>query len=323
MINEDSLGNRMAQVLYTLDSFRATSKRLQDEAIGNTQIIEELAGLEKYISETYVSRVFYEIIQNADDCQSTKFHAFLHKQSILLFNDGQAFSDKDLESLCRSAFSSKQRGVNIGYRGIGFKSVAGVCKMVSVISGQLEVYFSREKTHELLAKESRVPLLRIPHLGSLDPDLTSVAKEYADKQGMKTCIILHDADSGSLLNDLKGINRTSISFLRSLLEIDIKLESYAKRLIAVRVPESGKRIGEISQRDIIVTTQTTTDGKEISAQHDVRIWSYRNIGISTEIKEQKPIRLKKNEAYAQAFLPMLTTTGLGARINGDFSTDPS
>lgn len=313
----------MGQGLYTLDGFKATSQRLQDEAISNTQIIEELAGLEKYISETYVSRVFYEIIQNADDCESVRFHAFLHNQSLLLFNDGHAFSDTDLESLCRSAFSSKQRGVNIGYRGIGFKSVAGICKMVTVISGNLEVYFSREKTHELISKDSRVPLLRVPHMGSLDQELTGVAKAYLEEQGMKTCIILHKADSGSLLNDLKGLNRTSISFLRNLLEIDINLGSYAKTLVAVRIPDSSRRIGEISQRDIVVTAKIITDGRETSAHHDMRIWSYRNIGISTETKDNKPLRLKKNEAYAQAFLPMLTTTGLGARINGDFSTDPS
>jgi len=313
----------MSEAQYTLDSFRQTSKRLQDEAIGNTQIIEELAGLEKYISETYVSRVFYEIIQNADDCQSKRFHAFTQDQSILLFNDGQPFSDKDLESLCRSAFSSKQRGVNIGYRGIGFKSVAGVCKMVSVISGDLEVYFSREKTHKLLSRDSRVPLLRVPHLGSLNPELTSTAKEYAHNHSMKTCIVLHEADISSLLNDLKGLNRTSISFLRSLLEIDIRLESYSKKLVAERVPDSARRIGEINQSDIIVTTQSGLEDRGIASQHSVRIWNYRNIGISTDVKDNKPIRLKKNEAYAQAFLPMLTTTGLGARINGDFSTDPS
>lgn len=313
----------MGQGLYTLDSFKTTTQRLQDEAISNTQIIEELAGLEKYISETYVSRVFYEIIQNADDCESERFHAFLCDQSLLLFNDGHAFSDRDLESLCRSAFSSKQRGVNIGYRGIGFKSVAGVCQMVSVISGSLEIFFSREKTHELLARDSRVPLLRVPHMGSLNQELTDIAKAYIEEKRMKTCIILHNADSGSLLNDLKGLNRTSISFLRNLLEIDINLESYAKTLIAARIPDSSKRIGEISQRDIVVTTKTLADGKETSTHHDMRLWNYRNIGISTETKDSKPLRLKKNEAYAQAFLPMLTTTGLGARINGDFSTDPS
>lgn len=313
----------MATGSHTLDAFKATSKRLQDEAIANTQIIEELAGLEKYISETYVSRVFYEIIQNADDCASTKFHAFTHQESILLFNNGHVFSDADLESLCRSAFSSKQRGVNIGYRGIGFKSVAGVCRSVTVLSGQLEVFFSREKTHELLAKQSRVPLLRIPHLGSADPDLSNIARSYMSSHGMQTCIILHDADSSSLLNDLKGLNRAAIAFLRNLLDIDIRLTSYSKKIFAARIEGSDKKIGEISQRDITVTTSSSSDGKDTSVQHSVRIWNYKKIDICTDLKDNKPVRLKKSDAYAQAFLPMLTTTGLGARINGDFSTDPS
>jgi hypothetical protein len=304
---------QMATGSHTQDAFHVTSMRLQEEAIANTQIIEELAGLEKYISETYVSRVFYEIIQNADDCESTRFHAFMHQGSILLFNNGHVFSDTDLESLCRSAFSSKQRGVNIGYRGIGFKSVAGVCRAVSLISGQLEVFFSREKTHELLAKQTRVPLLRIPHLGSADPELSAIAKTYASSHGMKTCIILHDADAASLLNDLKGLNRAAIAFLRNLLEIDIRLSSCSKKISADRIAGSEKKAGEISQRDILVRTSISSEDKESDVEHCVRIWNYRKIGICTDLKDNSPLRLKKNDAYAQAFLPMLTTTGLGSQ----------
>ncbi len=37
---------------------QAKVNEIQDEARTNTKIIEEIAGLEKYISETYISRVF-------------------------------------------------------------------------------------------------------------------------------------------------------------------------------------------------------------------------------------------------------------------------
>lgn len=227
-----------ADVSFKLASFEKKALELQQEAKRNTQIIEELAGLEKYISETYVSRVFYEIIQNADDCGSTRFHAFSWNDAVLLFNNGTPFSDRDLESLCRSAFSAKQRGINIGYRGIGFKSVAGVCTSVSLLSGELEVYFSRQKTHELLSQNSRVPLLRVPHLGSFDADATRIAKAYMDANHLTTCFILHDASTDSLLIDLKGLNRTSIVFLRNLKELDIRLDSYSKKILATLIPGS-------------------------------------------------------------------------------------
>lgn len=312
-----------AEASFKLASFEKKALELQQEAKTNTQIIEELAGLEKYISETYVSRVFYEIIQNADDCGSSRFHAFSYNKAVLLFNNGTPFSDRDLESLCRSAFSAKQRGTNIGYRGIGFKSVAGVCRSVSLLSQELEIYFNREKTHELLAQQTRVPLLRVPHLGSLDDEYTNTAKTYMEANQLTTCFILHDASSDSLLVDLKGLNRTSIAFLRNLKELYIELGSYSKKILATPIPDSERRIGSISQRDLMVKTDVIDNNKTTVAEHKVRIWNFKKIGVSTDVIDNKPIRLKKNDAYAQAFLPMLTTTGLGARINGDFSTDPS
>ncbi|MCT0230718.1 DUF3883 domain-containing protein [Synechococcus sp. CS-1324] len=313
----------MADISFMIESFEKKAIELQQEAIRNTQIIEELAGLEKYIAETYVSRVFYEIIQNADDCGSTRFHAFSYKDAVILFNNGTPFSDTDLESLCRSAFSAKQRGSNIGYRGIGFKSVAGVCTSVSLLSGELGVYFSRQKTQEVLSQHSRVPLLRVPHLGSLNEDATSFAKAYMVANHMKTCFILHEASTDSLLIDLKGLNRTSIAFLRNLKEIDISINNYSKKVMAELIQGTERKIGAINQKDLIIKTDVNVDDKASTAEHRVRIWNFKKIGVSTDVIDDKPVRLKKNDAYAQAFLPMLTTTGLGARINGDFSTDPS
>ena len=144
---------------------------LQKQAIENEKILKELAGLEKYISETYISRVFYEIIQNADDCNSTKFKAFLLDDNLYLLNDGYEFTVDDLESLCRSACSKKERGKTIGYRGIGFKSVAGICKSVSLMSGNLEVCFSKKKTEALFGYQIDVPLLRVPHKDVLNHEL--------------------------------------------------------------------------------------------------------------------------------------------------------
>jgi len=54
---------------------QSKAQEIQLEAQANTKIIEEIAGLERYISETYISRVFYELIQNADDCNSSCFVA--------------------------------------------------------------------------------------------------------------------------------------------------------------------------------------------------------------------------------------------------------
>ena len=72
-----------------VEKFEEKILYLQEEAKENETILRELAGLEKYISETYISRVFYEIIQNADDCKSSKFYAYLSNDNLYLFNDGE------------------------------------------------------------------------------------------------------------------------------------------------------------------------------------------------------------------------------------------
>ena len=83
------------------NNFIKIVNELQEEAVRNRLIMSELAGMEKYVSETYVSRVFYEIIQNADDCNSTKFHAFYENNNLYIFNNGRKFSEEDFQALCK------------------------------------------------------------------------------------------------------------------------------------------------------------------------------------------------------------------------------
>ena len=148
------------------NNFIKIVNELQEEAVRNKLIMSELAGMEKYVSETYVSRVFYEIIQNADDCNSTKFHAFYENNNLYIFNNGRKFSEEDFQALCRSAKSYKKRGEQIGYRGIGFKSVEGVSQKVSLLSGDLEVFLVEKKhknylicLQKFLYLESRIKAL--------------------------------------------------------------------------------------------------------------------------------------------------------------------
>ena len=84
--------------------------------------------------------------------------------SLLITNNGDLFTSTDIISLCRSGSSTKQRGDGrIGYRGIGFKSVAGIAKQIKIISGRTGFYFSKEKTKSILDINTDVPLIRIPY----------------------------------------------------------------------------------------------------------------------------------------------------------------
>ena len=137
--------------------------QLLEEAKSSPNLLSDLAGLETYIAESYNNRSFIELLQNADDANSTKFKIIKENDYLYVANNGRTFNANDVESLCRSASSNKTRGENIGYRGIGFKSVVGFAKEIHIISGDLEITFSKERTKNEIPNATRVPLIRIPH----------------------------------------------------------------------------------------------------------------------------------------------------------------
>lgn len=320
---------RVSSIL--LDLFKMNAKedflevvnKLQAEARSTQAILEEIAGLEKYISETYTSRVFYELIQNSDDCLSTRFHALRFDQDLYFFNDGTIFSASDLESICRSAFSGKQRGINIGYRGIGFKSVSSVCDAVTIVSGELKIHFSKENTRKLLGTEGEVPLLRVPHWGFIAESHETTAQSYLQLNHLTTCFILHNFDQEQLLFDLKGVSNGALLFLRTLNEVSIRIDGEFKHLSRNIDAMEEFSSNNVTSKNLYLTTSTSSGVDTESNTRAVKVWKYREIEIACDLVAGVPQRLPKNQAYAQAFLPMLTTTGLGCIINGDFSTDPS
>ena len=105
-------------------------RSLLGEARLSPKLLSDLAGLENYVAESYDSRSFIELLQNADDAGSSNFLVKRFQQYLIIANNGHVFSKSDLEAICRSAASTKQRGNSIGYRGIGFKSVVGLAQEV-------------------------------------------------------------------------------------------------------------------------------------------------------------------------------------------------
>lgn len=81
-----------------------------DEAKKSPMLLSDLASLEKYISESYSERSLIELIQNADDANATKFYiSRLNKNTILVANNGDYFTEEDVKSLCRSGSSTKKK----------------------------------------------------------------------------------------------------------------------------------------------------------------------------------------------------------------------
>lgn len=67
------------------------------------------------------NQAIYEFLQNAVDCNATKFWAFYNDQYFLAINNGSKFDLEGIDSILNIAQSTKSTSTSIGRLGIGFK----------------------------------------------------------------------------------------------------------------------------------------------------------------------------------------------------------
>lgn len=284
-------------------------KSLITEAQNSPMLLSDLAGLEAYVSESYNSRSFIELLQNADDAGATRFYVKRYKNYLLVANDGRPFNINDLESLCRSASSNKSRGASIGYRGIGFKSVVSFAKEVHLVSGMYEVTFSKEKTKAIIEKANKVPLIRIPHelKSSVKTELKSELSKISN-DGYNTIFIFTGATANQIDEEYTSFAYTTLMFLNNVRNIRINLSKEVNASINVLEQVEGRKKLKIATNDKITGWL---------------VYSSDNCSIAFSYNNDKVERLPREEAIIHAFLPTEDSCGLGFVVNGDFSTDPS
>ena len=282
---------------------------LTAEAKSSPMLLSDLAGLEAYVSESYNSRSFIELLQNADDAKATKFYVKRSGDYLIVANNGRPFNIKDLESLCRSASSNKVRGTTIGYRGIGFKSVVSFAKEVHLISGDFEITFSKELSKQIVPQANKVPLIRIPHEldKSIKGELVGEIKEIQD-EGFNTIFIFSGVLANQIDEEYTSFANTTLLFLNSIQVIKIHLSKKVTANIAVIEENEKGRILRVSTTDAI---------------SNWFVCSNSTCSIAFSMNKDKVERLPKSEAIIHAFLPTEDSCGLGVVVNGDFSTDPS
>ena len=279
------------------------------EAKSSPMLLSDLAGLEAYVSESYNSRSFIELLQNADDAKATKFYVKRSGDYLFVANNGRPFNIKDLESLCRSASSNKVRGTTIGYRGIGFKSVVSFAKEVHLISGDFEITFSKELSKQIIPQANKVPLIRIPHelVKSIRSELAGEIKEIQE-EGFNTIFIFSGVLANQIDEEYTSFANTILLFLNSIQVIKIHLSKKVTANIAVIEENEKGRILRVSTTDAI---------------SNWFVCSNSTCSIAFSMNKAKVERLPKSEAIIHAFLPTEDSCGLGVVVNGDFSTDPS
>lgn len=91
------------------DLISRTSKEFLQEAINSPQLLTDMASMEKYMAESYGDRILIELLQNADDAQSTKVKLIVRHDYVIFSNNGRPFDENDIIAICRSGASNKKK----------------------------------------------------------------------------------------------------------------------------------------------------------------------------------------------------------------------
>lgn len=125
------------------DTIANISDTFLSEAKKSLSLIEDMAAMERYMAESYSGRIFIELIQNADDCQSTRINLKQIGNDLYFANNGKPFCSEDIVAISRSGSSLKKRGESIGYRGVGFKSTTALSDDIYIYSDGAIFSFSK------------------------------------------------------------------------------------------------------------------------------------------------------------------------------------
>lgn len=252
----------------------------------------EIARMEKLLAETYRSRVFYELLQNSDDAGSRTIEIHhIGADGFRWSNDGRTLDPGDIEALCRSASSTKQRGgATIGYRGIGFKSLAVVASNIEIRSADASFRFDRAGTAALLGEvdPDKVPLIRVPTDVRHDTWVNGVS-----------FTVTSPAEGNAAVD---GIDPISLLFLRNIESITF----HGASSVSIRIER---------QEGAVVLHDAQGKSRFAILGHDTA-----TIAVPLDARA---LALTGVRGRLACFLPLNDEIGIPVIVSGDLLTDPS
>ena len=277
------------------DVISTISNTFIEEAKASPRMLEDLAAMEKYMSESYDGRTFVELIQNADDADSSRIRVECVGSTLIVANDGRSFDEDDIMAICRSGSSNKQRGKNIGYRGVGFKSATTISTEIIIYSAGVYFTFSKAQCAETLGMpESKVPTVRIPFLfdeGKLEHRVVLKIEEL-ESEGFTTFFVFRNTRIEKFKEELSGFNSGWLLFLRKIsnAEINLPLKAFSCKV-------TRKRIGE----DILI--------KIVGSKEQWYITENEGVSLAFRYDDEKGIvACNAEDAVFHCYLPTMDKT---------------
>lgn len=281
-------------------------------------------------------RFVFELIQNADDAAiGNDCHVFFDfaGTALAISHNGQPFSEADINSLTSAGESSKETDQSkTGYKGIGFKSVFGKSRRVSIFSDGYQFRF--DKDHH----GKKLPWQIIPVWTEASELPVGVLNVIAEYYPVTTVIELPNADE--LQSDLDEVlaNGRILLFLRRVTHITVRVagvvqyeiekRSAGKDDIFTRVIlcRNGKQISEwlVKAFDQIPIPQETLGQLTADEKTPPKLQAatHTELALAVKVENDRIIPLKGEESLIFTYLPTkVTAFGLPFLINASFLTN--
>ena len=292
------------------DLIKKISDAFISEAISSPALLADMAKMEKYMAESYSGRVFIELLQNADDCKSTKIFISELNGNIIFANNGRPFDENDVMAICRSGNSNKKRGETIGYRGVGFKSTTYLTDEILIYSDKACFTFSKKICSQKLSiPEENIPMIRVPLLvEAIDNSILAKLQEL-EQQGYKTIFVFKNAKIKEFIEELDQVDNGMFIFLNNVEECSIKMGTFSKSISLSRESSKGgclvRFLEESNDAWYVVSHKNTS------------------LGFKYDIINKRIVACNENEQVYHSYLPTYDKVLFPVKINADFTTDPS
>lgn len=281
-----------------------------EEARRSPNLIEDMAAMEKYLAESYSGRAFIELLQNADDALSTEVLVEIADGDLYFANNGRPFDESDLLSICRSGASNKERGSQIGYRGIGFKGAT--CISHEIIINSNGAFFSFSKSlcaRALNAEEDKVPTVRIPFLAKKVDKSVEKKIDALKRCGYTTVFVFQNAARDYFLEELREVSADLFLFLHHVRKCTVQY--------------GGNKIHYSLERKASSQGKKVILHEEDGTSEEWLVIDAKTVSVAFLVKDGTVVPCESADAVFHCFLPTLDKVRYPCKINADFSTDPS
>ncbi|WP_297085433.1 GreA/GreB family elongation factor [uncultured Draconibacterium sp.] len=260
-------------------------------------------GITSLLTELYPDNAhfIYELLQNAEDTGAKKVSFELKRNELIFIHNGdKLFCDNDIEAITNIGKGTKKDDVNkIGKFGVGFKSVFSYTKSPSIYSGEYNF-----KITDLVVPKLIEPIIK---------KSTETVFIFPFNNESKTKNKAYDEIKEGLYN----INRTTLLFLKSILQIEIKIsdESYT----ITKHTDTVNKIATITNTKLNRKTKFLVFNKPLPNEGKLYV------SIAFKLTRDKKTKIEKvvidNESKVSIFFPAeKETSNLKFHIHAPFAS---